>query len=147
MRLLLRLLFYVIAWIITSLVVTEATISFRGDWQPFTTPTASAKEEPGSFAANAVVAEGFFGLLNGGLFLLLLSVVLRWLPEGRRLVLPSAAVSLVLGLICVGGWNGFLYAIMGHSSHQSVGQKIAVGLLPYLVSGAVAGCLRSRPSL
>jgi len=144
MRPLPRLLFYMIAWILTSLVVTEVTISLRGDWQPFTTPTASVKEEPGSFAASAIVAEGFFGLLNGALSLLLLSAILRWLPEGRGLVLPSAAVSLLLGLICVGGWNGFLYVIMGHLSHQSVGQKIAVGVLPYLISGAVAGCLRRR---
>ena len=142
----LRLLLYVIAWIITSLVVTEVTISLRGDWQSFTTPTASAKEGPGSFAANAIVAEAFFGLLNGGLYLLLLLAILRWIPEGRSLVLPSAAVGLVLGLICVGGWNGFLYALTGHQGHVSVGQKIAVGVLPYLVSGAVAGCLRRRAS-
>ncbi len=147
MRLIPRLLLYIIAWIVTSLVVTEITISVRGDWRPFSTPTATVVEGPGGFAGNVIMAEGFFGLLNGGLHILLLSAFLRWLPRDRSIILPSAAIGLVLGLICVGGWNGFLYALTGHQGHLSVGQKIAVGNLPYLVSGAVAGCLRLKPSL
>ena len=147
MRVVPSLLLYVIAWITTSLVVTEIITSVRGDSRPFSTPTARVAEGPEGYAANVIMAEGFFGLLNGGLHLLLLSVLLRRLPQGRSLFLPSAVAGLLLGLICVGGWNGFLYAIMGHMSHPGIGQKIAVGLLPYLVSGAVAGCLRTKASL
>lgn len=147
MRPLPRLLLYVIAWIITSLAVIEITISLRGDWRPFSTPTAKAVEGPGGFAANVIMAEAFFGLLNGGLYLLLLSAFLKWLPRGRSIVLPSAVIGLVLGLVCAGGWNGFLYALAGHQGHLSIGQRVAVGILPYIVSGAVAGCLRPQPSL
>ncbi len=147
MRPLPRLLLYAMAWIITSLVITETTISLRGDFQPFSTPTARNPEEPGSFAANAVTMEAFFGLLNGGLYLLLLWALLKRLPRDRSIILPSAMIGLLLGLVCAGGWNGFLYALTEHSGHTSVGQKIAVGVLPYLVSGAVAGCLRLRPQL
>ena len=72
MRSLPRLLLYMMAWIITSLVITEITLSLRGNFQPFSTPTAKDPEGPGSFAANVVTTEAFFGLLNGGLYLLLL---------------------------------------------------------------------------
>ncbi len=147
MRPFLQLLLYMTAWIVTSLAISEITISLRGDWRPFSTPTAKVVEGPGGFAASVIMAEGFFGLLNGALHLLLLSALLRRLPRGRNMLVPSLVTGVVLGLICVGGWNGFLYAVTGHVSHISVGQKIAVGILPYLVSGAVAGCLRPQPSL
>lgn len=145
MRPLPRLLFYVIAWIITSVAISESTISLRGDWRPFSTPTAKVVEGPGGFAASVITAEGFFGLLNGALHLLLLSALLQRFPQGRNILL-SILTGFMLGLICVGGWNGFLYAVTGHVSHISTGQKIVVGILPYIVSGAAAGCLRPQPA-
>lgn len=145
MRPLPGLLLYVIAWIITSVTISEITISLRGDWRPFSTPTAKVVEGPGGFVAGVIMAEGLFGLLNGALHLLLLSALLQRFPQGRN-VLLSILIGFVLGLICVGGWNGFLYAVTGHVSHISVGQKIVVGILPYIVSGAVVGCLRPQPS-
>lgn len=146
MRPLPRLLLYVIAWIITSVAISKITISLRGDWRPFSTPTAKVVEGLGGFAASVITAEGFFGFLNGALYLLLLSALRQRFPQGGNILLPSVLSSFVLGLICVGSWNGFLYAITGHVSHISVGQKIAVGILPYIVSGAAAGCLRPQPA-
>lgn len=105
---------YIAAWVVTSLVVSEITISLSGPWQAFTAPQSHTADGPG----------------------------LHRTAAGRSLFLPSLLSGLVLGLLCVGGWTGFLYALLGHLSHPGVGQRVAVGLLPYLVSGMVAGCVR-----
>jgi len=146
MRPLPQLLLYMTAWVVTSLAISEITISLSGDWRPFATPTAKAVEGPGGFAAQIITVESFFGLLNGVFHFLLLSALLRRLPRGGNMLVPSLVTGVVLGMICVGGWSGLLYALMGHLSHPGVGQRVAVGILPYIVSGAVAGCLRPQPS-